>query len=56
MAAADCHLTLRAGTGVQFSRTRSSLQFRQAQFHCGNPPPAASWEYLLSSFVENSLA
>jgi hypothetical protein len=40
MAGADCHLTLRASTGVQFP-ARSSLKFRQAQFHCGNPPPAA---------------
>ena len=47
MAAADCHLTLRAGTGVQFSRTRSSLTFRQAQFHCGNPPPAADTRILI---------
>jgi len=38
MAAADCHLALGASTGVQFS---PYAQFRQAQFHCGNPLPAA---------------
>ena len=55
MAGADCHLTLRASTGVQFP-ARSSLQFRQAQFHCGNPPPAADPSILICTSRNYSVA